>query len=339
MSLILNRYPITFRVEIVERLMPAIQHGSSVAIVGLAGVGKSNLITFLQQPEVIRYYLPASQANRTHFLHIHCLPGHQPREQLFGTIAQMLVALALRLQWTPPALPTTLDAYQQLRLILDFLCKEKEQRIVLVWDEFDALLRGQASDFAEVLRSLRDEQRASGNLVYVTITHLLPQIIGQEDSFKTGKFFELVKDQIFPLPAYNRADCESMLDALLRQQNLPLDEINPVVRGTLYAMTGGHSDLVKAVFDALCPNFSLSRLDGRQLVAQDAKVRGACDKIWHHLHTTEQRALTQMAHGGVLPASMEEYLIRRGLLVRESPARLFSQLFAFHVAEQQSSPQ
>lgn len=335
MSLILNRYPITYRSEIVGRLMPAIEHGTSMAIVGLAGVGKSNLITFLQQPEVIRYYLPASQANRTHFLHLHCLPGDQPREQVFGAIAQMLVALALRLQLTPPALPASLESLQKLRLMLNLLCVEHNQRIVLVWDEFDALLRGQASDFVEVLRALRDDQRASGNLVYVTVTHVLPQLIRPEASFKTGKFFELVKNQMFPLPTYTRADCESMLDALLRQKNLPLDHLNPVVRGNLYAMTGGHSGLLKAIFEALSPNFSLSRLDGRRLVAQNLEVRGVCEKIWRHLHRDEQLALAQVVHGGVLPAIEEEYLVRRGLLVKQSQAQLFSQLFAFHVVEQQ----
>ncbi len=337
MSLVLNRYPITYRTEVIERLMPAIQHGDSVAIVGLAGVGKSNLITFIQQPEVIRYYLPASHANRTHFLHLHCLPGDQPRDQLFGSIAQMLMALSLRLKLTSPALPASLEPQQQLRLMLDFLCQDRDQRIVLVWDEFDALLRHQASDFAEVLRSLRDDQRASGNLVYVTITHMLPQLIRSDGSFKTGKFFELLKSQIFPLPAYNRNDSESMLDALLRQENLPTDRLNSVLRSNFYGMTGGHCGLLKAVFDAFSPTFSLSRLDGRQLVAQNPKVRGACEKIWRHLHKDEQQALAQVVHGGVLSATIEEYLIRRGLLVRESPARLFSQLFAFHVAEQQVS--
>lgn len=334
MSLILNRYPITYRAEVIERLMPAVQHGHSVAIVGLAGVGKSNLITFIKQPEVLSYYLPASQANRTHFLHLHCLPGNQPREQLFGAITQMLVALALRLQLTPPSLPASLETQQQLSLLLNFLCVDHNQRVVLVWDEFDALLRGQTSDFAEVLRSLRDDHRASGNLVYVTITHVLPQLIRQEASFKTGKFFELVKNQIYPLPAYNRADSESMLDALLRQAGQPVTDLNPVIRGNLYAMTGGHSGLLKAIFDALSPNFSLARLDGRRLVAQNGEVRGVCAKIWRHLHRDEQQALGQVVHGGVLPATAEEYLVRRGLLVRQSQAQLFSQLFAFHVAEQ-----
>ena len=334
MSLILNRYPITYRAEIVGRLIPAIEHGNSVAIVGLAGVGKSNLITFLQQPEVLRYYLPSSQADRTHFLHLHCLPGDQPREQLFGAIAQMLLALALRLQLTPPNLPDSLEAQQKARLLLNLLCVDHNQRIVLVWDEFDALLRNQTHDFAEVLRSLRDEQRTSGNLVYVTITHVLPQLIRKEASFKTGKFFELVKNQIYPLSAYNRADCESMLDALLRQAGQPVTDLTPVVRGNLYAMTGGHSSLLKAVYDALSPNFSLARLDGRQLVAQNGEVRGVCEKIWRHLHRDERQALGQIVHGGVLPATAEEYLVRRGLLVKQSQAQLFSQLFAFHVAEQ-----
>lgn len=337
MSLILDRYPITYRAEIVERVMPVIQHGSSVAIVGLAGVGKSNLITFMRQPEVLGYYLPATHANRTHLIHVHGLPGDQSEEKLFGSIAQQLIELALRLGLQAPELPGSLDAEHRVRLLLGYLCQENNQRIVLVWDEFDALLRLQPKEFPETLRSLRDEQRATGNLVYITITHILPQLVRLEESFRTGKFFELVRNHIFPLPAYSRADSESMLDSLLRQDGLSENHLNPVVRTNLYSMTGGHSGLLKAVYDALAPDISLARLDGRRLVTENSVVRGICEKMWRHLHRDEQRAVVKVVNGGVLSGVAEEYFTRRGLLVKASPAQPFSRLFAMHVAEQHSS--
>lgn len=333
MTMIAGRYPPTYRSEVLEHLMPTVQHGDSACIVGLAGVGKSNLLRFIQQPDVLQRYLPATYARRTHFVCLHCLPGDQPCDQLYISIAQLLIDLALRIGLTPPELPDALGAYRQLHLLLDFLCQKQGQRIVLVLDEFEALLRCQQSEFLESLRSLRDDQTGTNGLVFVVITHILPQLIAQEHPIRRGKFYALVKDHIFPLPAYSRADSDSMLDTLLKQKQLPVTRLDLATRANLYALTGGHSGLLKAIFEALHPGLTLARLNGRQLVATNGAVRDICDHIWRHLHRDEQRAVAQAVHGGVLPATTEEYLVRRGLLVRDSPPRLFSQLFAFYVAD------
>ena len=123
MTLIQNRYPIEYRSEIVQPLMAAVCQGESACLVGLAGVGKSNLVHFLEQPEAKKHYLPEGIADRTHFVSLSCRPGGQPKEEIFGAMltAVWLVASRQGYDLTRSA-PVGSAYYQMLRNVLRDFC-------------------------------------------------------------------------------------------------------------------------------------------------------------------------------------------------------------------------
>ena len=325
MALILDRYPIDFRSEIVHPIMAEIQHSGSVSIVGLAGAGKSNLVHFMGQPEVLAHYLPHSEATRTHVLSVQCRPGTQPKEELFG---KMLSALLQAFELAPET-PLAESTFNQLRSTLASLCGRRGQRLVFVFDEFESLISAQGADFFEDLRELRDEHRTSGNLLYVVITHRMPQRIPGSPSFEESKFFEILRNNIFPLGPYRKVDARGMLHVLLQRQGV--QAISPAASDRLIAFSGGHAGLLRAVVEELSPNFERSAPRLLTLVSESQRIRHAGEHIWTHLHIQEQRALSSLVFGQAIPPAMQQFLFKRGLLDEADSSSLSSLLLREYI--------
>lgn len=326
MNLILDRYSIEYRSEIVSQLMTLIQQGHSSCVIGLAGVGKSNLVHFMEQPEVKQHYLPEFEASRTHVLPVMCLPGSQPKHELFEA---MLVAawgicnqLNISIDYAPP--PGT-SSFHVLRNTLRTLCQTHDQRIVYVFDEFESLIRYQSQDLFDSLRALRDDVRATRNIVYITITHRFPHLVNGNHSFGQGKLYEILRNHYCPLGPYRDSDTESMLDSLMKQMN-PI-EMMPEDRTRLIIFSGGHSSLLKAIFSEIYPELNEPPPKLLRLVRSSAQVRDTCERVWTHLHTEEQAALRSISVKKQVDSRIEDFLRSRGLINDDDPPRFFSPLF------------
>jgi AAA domain len=330
MALILGRYSIEYRSEIVRPLMTMIRQGESSCLVGMAGVGKSNLVTFLQQPEVREHYMPAAEAARTRFVPIACWSGVQSKDSFYHLMVQWTWNVAASLEpQMPDAPPTQGPPLFLLRDILQTVCRQHACRLVYILDEFDCLVQNQAADFFNELRGLRDEYRATRNLVFLPITLTPPQLVRGRQPLSKSKFFEIVQDRIYALPPYREADAAAMLRTLSERKDDCV--IEPADRDRLIAYSGGHSGLLWALFHELHPDFTLSRPRLGRLVENSQRVRTSCERIWEHLLPEEQQALGALARGQAAPLQMEEYLCRRGLLVDASPVRIFSPVFGEYI--------
>ena len=334
MTLIQNRYPIEYRSEIVQPLMTAVCQGESACLVGLAGVGKSNLVHFLEQPEAKNHYLPEGIAGKTHFVSLSCRPGGQPKEEIFGAMltAVWLVASRQGYDLTRSA-PIGSAYYQMLRNILRDFCDVAGQRLVFVLDEFESLIRQQPEGFFDDLRALRDDHRASGHLAFITITHRMPQLVPGRTVFGQTKFFALLRDHIFPLQSYRPRDADDMLSVLLKKtEGL---EIASEGRQRLIAVSGGHSGLLRAVFTVVSPDFGASAPTLLRQTGSNERVREVCDQIWIHLHHDEQQALCLVARKQAISSQLTSYLQRRGLLREGASLGFFSPLFGEYVMKHQ----
>jgi hypothetical protein len=310
--------------------MTMIRHGDSSCLVGIAGVGKSNLVHFLEQPKVKQHYLPASEADRTHFVPMACWSGTQSKDSFLNLMVQWTWNAASSLDpGMEDAPPRDQAPLFLLRRVLQGVCGTYNRRLVYIFDEFDCLIQHQESDFFNELRGLRDEYRASGNLVFILITHTVPHLVRGRQPLNKSKFFEIVRDRIYSLPPYREADAAAMLDVLSERKDNGV--IEPVDRDRLIAFSGGHSGLLGALFHDLWPDFALPRSRLARLVENSQRVRTSCEQIWDHLLLEEQQALLLLAKGQTMPLQMEEYLCRRGLLADSSPARIFSPLFGEYV--------
>jgi hypothetical protein len=335
MSLILNRFPLDYRAEIVTELMTVAQHGDSACLVGLAGVGKSNLARFLEVPEVVQHSLPVSEAARIHFRRIDCSPdiGHAQLYEHMAEVVRLLIhqagmqaGLAADGETTP---------FFKLRHLLKHLCDKHQQRIVFIFDEFESMVRYQEGQFLQDLRTLRDDHRTTRNVAFLVITHRMPGlIVGQPGLSKQSKFFEIIRDHIYALPPYKRSDTDSMIDALMRRRGGTFTSISPNHLTLLWDLSGGHSGLLAAIFNELYPTFSKSIYRLLKIVHHPSAIQSACEHILHHLHTEEVEALRALVLGQQVSPEMLLFLRRRGLIRNESAPMIFSPILAEYVHHQ-----
>lgn len=330
MPLILGRYPPEYRAEVVGPLMRLIERGESACVVGLAGTGKSNLIHFMRQRDAQERYLP-ERADRLHFVALSCLPGTDPRESIYVAMTDCVRQIArdrdAAAEEAAPAAPAS--PLQALRSALDLACGALGQQIVFVFDEFDCLIRHQPAGFFDDLRVLRDDHRTTGNVVFLVITRILPQLTRGTEPLRDSKFFQLIRDRIYPLPPFDEAGAVDMLDDLMRRQKAEFDF--PLrLRKRLAGLAGGHPGLLLSLFETLKPDFS-DAASTPELLAADARVAAACAEVWTSLHWQEQEALSAIAGEQPIDETMRGYLSRRGLLAGNGSRAMFSPVFREYV--------
>lgn len=331
MTLILDRYPLEYRSEIVEPVLTAVAGGSSVCVVGLAGVGKSNLFKFLAQSAVLEHYLPQSIAQEMHVLVVQCRPGTQASANVYAAMLDELQPVAEKAQYSLPILRQAATAYD-VRKAVKYLCETARQRIVFVLDEFECLIQHQPLEFFEELRNLRDEVRTTNRFAYVTITHRLPHRVVGNQRFENSKLFELLRSNIYALGPYRQPDALSMLNALAAAQNLTIDRDYLLRIGEV---AGGHSGIMRAVFETIKTegkaNFAVPSPRLKQFAVEHRAVYEACDYLWLHLHSSERRALRQLAAGDLPEPWLLDFLFKRGLITSTVTPNFFAPVFAAYV--------
>lgn len=325
-----GRYPAEYRKDVIHILTQKVMHAESVCLVGLAGVGKSNLAGYVDLPEVRRRYL-GSEAEHTRFLNVSCPSGATDPDDVFRAIFDAVLNLAGTIAPGKLDQPVAgVSLFQALRSALKFLCDAHDQRIVFVLDEFEEAIRRQPADLFDGLRTLRDDQRASGRLQYVVITHLLPQSVLSNPPFHSTRLFNILRDNIYPLPPYRDDDAMWMLGDLCARANGL--ELSPRATRELLAYSAGHAGLLRALFGDLEPDFDVAQRRMLRLVEQDSRTCHSCERIWTHLHRDEHDALRWLAAGRTIEPEWASYLHRRGLLADRSPhSAVFSPLFRRYI--------
>jgi len=329
-ELVLGRYPIEYRQEVVQTLMQKAQRGESACLVGLAGVGKSNLMTFIAQEEVRRRYL-GDDWSHTHFLGVVCTTGAHEPDIVFKAMLDAALDLAGEIEPGRSIEPVPgVSLFQALRSVLHFICDTRGQRVVFVLDEFEDAIRHQPADLFDALRTLRDDQRATGRVQFVVITHRLPQLVLSPPPFHSSRLYPILRDNIYPLPPYRASDAEWMLDDLCRKKGGL--KLQPAMIRTLLDYSGGHGGLLRALFDDLQPKFDVAKETLLGLAARASKTRTSCEHVWTHLHRDEQAALRKLAAGRIVVPESAAYLHRRGLIARNAPdGEIFAPVFARYI--------
>lgn len=323
MDIIADRYGPHYRHEVVRHISECVARGKSLGLVGIAGAGKSNLIHFLTQPETRRHVLPAGEADRTCFVAVSCLPGDQAADRLYEA---MLMA-APQEGTAPPVYPVGAPAFHPLRATLKTACRR--QRVVYLFDEFESLLEHQPAEFFDNLRLLRDDQRTSGHLCYLFITHRMPHRVSAKADFEHSKLFELFRNDLYPLPPHTEADAVAMVNTLT--QRVGSEPLGNGVANQLARYAGYHCGLIHALHQELYPTLNVGWRTIHRLAQTNARVRKSCEHIWRHLHPEEQEGIHSCAFGGPVERTLADFMRRRGLLLPDNSPTIFSPLFAEYV--------
>ncbi|MCK6628107.1 MAG: AAA family ATPase [Anaerolineae bacterium] len=340
---IARKFPPDYRQEIIPLIMERIAKGESCFIVGMSGAGKSNLFRCLQNKETKQKYLPGHSENyafiwadtnalvaelSAFYLYELILynlqkwaeDNRQPQETIdFMRGLHEKVALSESHILAPRHLET---AFRHLFNRLENF------HLVLLFDEFEPIIRQLDFQFFKNLRWLRDEFKY--HLSYVMAAHRMPTAI-REGFFDQGEpFYELLASNILGLKPYNANDTQFMLAELSKRYEV---ELTPLQNALIAKASGGHGGLITTVFKIMLkhplPHHEDSQL--QQLLSYDA-IAGECRKIWNSLEAQEQDVLLQLINYDVRPEAWQPLssLAAKGVVLKDTTAgqpAIFSPLF------------
>lgn len=339
---IARRFPPDYRQEIVPLIMERIAKGESCFIVGVSGIGKSNLFRCLQNKETQQKYLPGQPENYAFiWADTNALVDELSAFYLYELVLYNLqkwtednrqpqgtIDLMRSLHEKVALSESHILAPRHLETAFRHLFNRMENfHIVLLFDEFEPMIRKLDFQFFKNLRWLRDEFKY--HLSYIMAAHRMPTTI-REGFFDQGEpFYELLASNILGLKPYNGHDTQFMLAELSKRYEI---ELAPQQHALVVKLSGGHGGLITSIFKVLLRHPLPPHEDSplQQLLNYDA-VAGECRKIWNSLETQEQDALLQLVNHDARSDSEQALsnLTAKGVILKDTSGQntIFSPLF------------
>jgi len=321
------RYQPTFRKDEIDLILRFAARGESVGFMGIAGVGKSNIVNFLR--DLPHNAFQSAQEGAGLFFPIVDAPQWQGTpESSWKMMVEALDQASKEL--VPPAgdnkvIPFDRDerSFKALQERLQWICRELGHKVMFILDDFDQVVETGPLPMLERLNGLRSELR--GLLSYLVITKRLPHILGRQLNLAgNSKFYDLFRHNIYALTPYVRDDALQMLKHLNELAG------NRLVEGQLfeiYRIAGGHARLLRLIFNIWIEEGATGIK--ATYFANKPDVKQECHRILTNLHRHEQEVARRIARGeqSADDQAVIDHLARRGLLDNTSPPAWFSPLF------------
>lgn len=323
-------FPLSYRPAEVKKIMDALYRLRSITVIGLAAMGKSNIVRFVvSHPEAKRHYL-ADKAGSFIFVHIDC------NRTNCGSTAAILQEISYQLaeSGVSPATEARADEadapIRQLQSVLESQIQnmERGQNVALIFDIFDQAYEQLGPQFFRYLRYLRDMR---GNVCFVFGSRRPPDSLPEIE--------ELLVDPCWVGPLTH----DDALGSIARDEQRLGVTFPKVEKKQLINVTGGHPGLLKNATELLCDQFidptqGLDRLAARLLEAKT--IQDVCQDLWNDLTSQEQEALT-LRVGNVSSHALDPevvmFLRQTGLLVDDvnGEAVVFSRVFEKFIQTQE----
>ncbi len=324
-------FPADYRQAEVERIMSAVYKSRSIAVTGLAGMGKSNVVRFIvSHPQARPRYLK-ERANDCVFVHIDCAGLAQNDE------AEILAEISAQLRRDRLAAGDSLLPADpaNVRSILkeQILGLPPALNLTLMLDGFDEAAGNVGRVFFNYLAHLRN-MRPRGNLSYIFVTR---RPIGH-----LYELHELLDDGCIIGPL-NRQDA---LETIRRDEARLGHVFDATQRNRLIAYSGGHPGFLKNANELLAGGEIDVNLPAAEVVRQllrSEKIEHLCEELWDDLTPDEQGALLNLTAGAPAALSVkaaDKFLEQSGIIVRErgkASVDIFCPLFAAFVREVKAS--
>ena len=292
----------SFRYILIEKLLRSMQAGDSAAVVGVASVGKSNVVQALQQRDIQMMHLEQeSQLPLLVWLDANDLTALEPW-YFFELLLYRLIFHADRVNIAPAIVTYLEDAYTRLlgfennpnlallvcQEALRWLCQTHQVKVVLLLDEFDLLFEALPEGFFRNLRSMRDKNKY--NLVYILF--LRQELATLRPSLsEVEAFAELFQAHTHYLQPDDLTGTEQMLMRLAERFQIEWPTRQTSI---IFDWSGGHAGLNKVIFRKILPQLNARQTSEFAALTEDAEVLDECQKIWDSLDDDERHCLQQI---------------------------------------------
>ena len=303
--------------------------GHCVSITGLSNSGKSNLMRSLADQNIKKFYRSEDRRPGFH-IYIDCNRAvaisaqafyevvlRSTLERLSDEVHDAQLSNLRGYHQTITEADTSFAASLSFNLALSELCKELDQNLCLLFDEFDEIYTALDNRALLNLRALRDRFR--DRLVYATATRRsLPELRG--DAIE-DEFAELFSRFTYNMPLLNSAESHALI------AGLDLSDLKKVFKEKASELAGGHPGMLVAVSQALAHLPKDWEGDPAAYVRLEPQPRAECMKLWHQLNGEERAGLSSLVlePKAGLPRQQIRHLDSMGMLVANQP---FSPIFA-----------
>lgn len=338
--------PFSFRKNEVENLLSLVIAGESASIVGISGVGKSNLFNHLLDPQTLAAYLDEPSKYLFARVNFHFTPDFTARS-IYSLILDELETIGE--QWDENIITrkslkkinryhsNLLDSVDDLLKVqhnfkkaIQAILSASDLKIVFLFDQFDEVyIEAEARTLAN-LRGLREAYKYRV-MFFVFTRETLPTLRAIDS--EREEFYELLSSNVIGLKPYNHQDSKNLLERLAGRHG---NEVSSPLAEILIQLSGGHAGLLRACYLYLIQEDidPANENDLVDLLLKQQSIRLECESIWQSLSIEEQRYLAFLSHN--LPTEqfdsrVEIDLHKKGMLLN---LQIFSPLIAEYINDQ-----
>lgn len=324
------RYSHIYRNDEIRLICQQTRRGESVGFVGVAGVGKSNLVNYLIEDKTYKAQYFGERADKVHFCLVNGASCEVLPEGLWEKMLSALTQLSRKLT-LPEARVIPLDkaerAFSRLQALLQTLCRDLDYQVIFILDDFDKVIEIGPLSMLEQLSELRSDGNRE-KLSYLVFTKRLPHVLGRQHNLERySKFYDLIRHNLYALEPYASGDAHQMLEHLNEAAGRPLRHKDLI---DVYRLAGGHGQLLKVVFKVLADQAPWSS-DAIVRLPSHPDIQQECQRIIIGLHPLEQEVARRSVRGTPAAADWDviDHLARRGLIsVSAGAVSWFSPLMA-----------
>lgn len=315
--------PLTYRQTEVGLISRYIRAGDSCSVIGVSGIGKSNLFQHLRNTQTRQYYL-GSEWQTYLFLSVDSNALGEISERSLYNLLLFSLVNELQRNGEPYITSRVEQLYQQALPLADplfwqhhfvqavqvLMTFDGAGRLIFLFDQFDEIYKTLNPHVFSMLRALRDEHKY--RLSYLVFTREeLPYI---RDAANYDEFYELFSPNQLGLGPYNHDDALLLLAQTSKRYGQPLPA---EICERLILLTGGHPGFLKAAHMALLNDAVKLPADNDEAVNVLLEVKDVYNesvKLWKSISVEERDALHHLSSGG--PAHLLDAEVRRRLQLK-----------------------
>lgn len=289
-------YPDTTRQKEISLLIPYLEKGLSSQLIGLPGVGKSNILRLLSYNKEVRFRNFGDYEKFLHFTYIDC--SELKGRSLFDITKLILLSLSFslgerRLMEESKkvngfleeglALHDELILFQSLKKSLDYLSIEKKLTINILFDKFESILPNIDAQFFTNLKILRNHAKYRFGSIF-SLTRPLEELV--EDTLLVD-FHDLVIGNEIYVSLFDPVGIDFRISYIEKAARVSLKK---ELKEKIIMITGGHAKLTKHAIESL----SVEKGEPENLeefLLKKPAVEKTLSELWKNLLPAEQLAL------------------------------------------------
>ncbi len=294
-------YPDTTRFKEIEKILNFIKEGNSCQLIGLPGVGKSNVMGFLSYNRDIRQKHLGENQKWFHFVllnfsEIRKRPLSDAYKFIFLGLIESLDERKNKdhekvntIFKESSSLNDELVLFQGLKKAIDYLCIEKELTVVFLMDRFEEYAAMTDASFFANLRTLRNRAKYRFSAVF-SLSRPLENII--EPSIFSD-FNEFITGHEVYLRLKDETGLNFRISYLEKVSGKKIDE---EIKNKILNLTGGHGKLTRLCLESiLSTDFRLQQAVASSQLAkiedfllEQKTIQAALFEVWSFLLPAEQ---------------------------------------------------